>query len=62
MKLNDAVKLAESVADLLEFDPMTGEKVSEYRMEYQQAQAIRAVLCELKRLRGEEAQSDENKS
>lgn len=51
MNIDEAIMQTESVADLLEFDPMTGEKVSEYRMEYQQAQGIRTVLSELKSLR-----------
>lgn len=51
MSIDEAIQIAKGCAELLEFDPMTGESTPEHRIEYQQAQAIRKVIAELEKLR-----------
>lgn len=47
MTIEEAIQLTRGCAELLEFDPMTGEPTPPHRLEYEQAQAIRVVLAEI---------------
>lgn len=47
MMIEEAIQLTRGCAELLEFDPMTGEPTPPHSLEYEQAQAIRVVLAEI---------------
>lgn len=53
MTIEEAIQLTRGCAELLEFDPMTGEPTPSYRLEYEQAHAIRMVLAELETARAD---------